>query len=515
MAFDILMVTSEAWPLAKTGGLGDAVSGLAQALVADDAEVSLLMPAWRGSLDAVQNLRGIAELHGLPGGAAKLLRGDCKTIGVPVLLLQNDALYDRESLYVDADGNEYHDNAVRFAALSMAAARIARGIDGVPKPAIVHAHDWHAALTPLYIRQLGVADVKTMLTLHNVAFQGVYPLELAESLGIEPQYCTSEGVEFWGQMNFLKAGIHFADLVSTVSRNYAREILTSEFGCGLEGALAARGDALIAIPNGIDATVWDPSSDTYLTGNSFSVETLGNKTRCKRTLQRTYGLDTAPGSFLLAMCSRLTHQKMADVAAEALPIALERHRSLQVCILGKGEKPTERALSEVLGRYPGRCGIHIGYSEQRAHMLHAGADALLHGSRFEPFGLAPLYAMRYGTVPIASRVGGMVDTIVDPDFHPDHDFQKATGILFEGKQPADMVAAIERALMLRQYPVLWRTMQRNGMTARMGWERSARRYLKAYRSLRPGAGVPPRTPRRDELFSPAAATIAAHGASVA
>lgn len=490
MTLNILMVTSEAYPLAKTGGLGDATSGLAQAVNSENTPVTVMVPAWRGTLEKLHDVRQVAQLADLPGGPATLLAGDSKELGVPVLLLQNGALYDREGLYVDPDGEEYADNAVRFAALSMAAAHVARGVGVWPRPAVVHVHDWHTALTPLFMDQLGVTDVKSMLTLHNVAFQGVYPMDIAPVLGIHERYCQPDGMEFWGKLNFLKAGIRFADLVTVVSNNYAREILTPRFGCGLEGALAERGKDLVAIPNGIDTKIWDPSHDIYLRGTSYSVDQLGNKSRCKRKLQAAYGLQEASGTFLLAMGSRLTHQKMADVAAEALPMALEKHPGLQICIMGKGDKTAEAALVQLAQRYPGRCGVHIGYTEPRAHLLHAGADALLHGSRFEPFGLTPLYAMRYGTVPVGSRVGGMVDTIVDPgDDAAAPAMRKATGILFDGDRPEDMLHAIDRAVTLKQYPVLWRNLQRNGMMADMGWERVAPIYVSSYQSLRPDVAL--------------------------
>lgn len=499
MTLDILMVTSEAYPLAKTGGLGDAVSGLARAISTVNTPVTLMMPGWRNTLEQLHNVQQIAVLKDLPGGPATLVAGDCKVLGVRVLVVCNDALFDRDGLYVSPDGKEYTDNGVRFAALSMAAAQVGRGIGEIPRPAVIHAHDWHAALTPLFLHQFGVRDVKTVLTLHNVAFQGVYPMDLISELGIKQAYCTPDGLEFWGQLNFLKAGIRFANRVTVVSHNYAREILTPRYGCGLEGLLAERGDDLIAIPNGIDTQLWDPSNDAYLGGKTFSVDRLENKIACKHKLQSAYGLSPVKDSFLLAMGSRLTEQKMADVAAQALPLALDKHPSLQVCIMGQGDKQAEADLMRLERRYPGRFGMYIGYSEARAHSLHAGADVLLHGSRFEPFGLAPLYAMRYGTVPIGSRVGGMVDTIVDPgEQHSASDFRKATGILFDGESELDMLAGIDRAIALRALPLSWRTMQRNAMTMPMGWERTAPMYVHAYQTLCPDVALG-RVPERDRV----------------
>jgi starch synthase len=495
VALKILAVSSEAFPLAKTGGLGDAVSGLCHAVHSGGAQVTLMLPAYRDIARHVDNVHAVAHLEGLAGGTVTLLAGHSPDLDLPVLLVQNDALYDREDLYVDAQGAEYPDNAIRFATLSQAAAYVARGIGGVPRPDIVHVHDWHSSLVPLYLRQLHVEDVKTMLTLHNVAFQGVFPIVLAPALDIEERFCNENGVEFWRQLSFLKAGIEYADVISVVSRTYAREILTPKFGCGLEGVLAARSRDLVPIPNGIDVDVWNPRDDAYLPGRSFSPERMMNKAVCKHELQCKFGLKRNSKATVLGMGSRMTTQKMADVAAVALPAALDAHPLLQVCIIGRGDRTLEAALAELGRRYPGRCAVHIGFNEQLAHLLHAGSDMLLHGSRFEPFGLTPLYAMRYGTIPIGSKVGGMSDTIVDPDRRGDMDAMRfATGILFAGEAPSDMSAAIDRAMALRDAPDIWRAMQRNAMRTDFSWSQAAPLYMRAYQALRPDR-APDRVPQ--------------------
>lgn len=505
MALKILAVAAEAFPLAKTGGLADAVSGLCRSVQQAGAEVTLLLPAYRGAARHVDNLHEVARLENLPGGAAVLLAGDSPELGTSVLLIQNDDLYDRDDLYVDGNGMEYVDNAVRFAMLGQVGARIAQGIAQVPRPDIVHVHDWHAALVPLYMRQWGVNSVKVMLTLHNVAFQGIFPLDVANSLGIESRFCTESGAEFWSQLSFLKAGIQYADLISVVSRNYAREILSPQFGCGLEQVLAARSDRLVAIPNGIDAELWNPRDDIYLAGRAFDIDRMGDKEACKRELQRNFQLVPDCNATIVAVGSRMTTQKMADVAAQALPAALDAHPDLQVCILGHGDKAIEADLRELGRRYPGRCGVKIGFDEQQAHMLHAGADILLHGSRFEPFGLTPLYAMRYGTIPIGSKVGGMVDTIVDPGRESGITAMRlATGILFEGEAPADMEMAIARAMALRRHPQVWRAMQHNAMAANFSWSRSTPLYARAYQSLRPDIPMETRVEHVDAGSAPGA-----------
>lgn len=479
-----LMVTSEAYPLAKSGGLGDAVTGLARALNRAGTDVSVLLPAYRGVLERVAGVRHIAHLAGMPGGEATLVAALCPETGLPLYLLCNDALYDRPGLYLDEAGQPYADNALRFAALSHAAVRLAGGLPGARSPDILHAQDWHAGLVPLLVRAAGLRYVKTVITVHNLAFQGVFPLDCARELGIPQAYCTDDGARFYDQLSFLKAGLRYADRITTVSRNYAREILTPQFGCGLDPLLRAREPDLLAIPNGIDDSLWNPATDPYLGRYCYSARNPAKKSRAKAALQKAFGLAIDAASPLLAMGSRLTEQKMADVAIQVLPEALQRHAGLQVAVIGRGEARYERALTEIAARYPGRCAVRIGYDEATAHRLHAGADMLLHGSRFEPFGLTPLYAMRYGTVPIGSRVGGMADTIVDPGAAgADQAMLAATGILFDGDGAGDMGAAIDRALRLYAQPAVWQSMRRNGMACDFSWNSAVEPYVALFESL--------------------------------
>lgn len=487
MALKILAVTSEAYPLAKTGGLGDAISGMARAYDKQGGDLTLLLPAYRGVIDQVQNAREVAPLRGLPGGEATLISAYCDALGLPVLLLKNDALFDRDNLYVDENGQEYEDNPVRFAALAHAATRIAAGHTPLPAPHVVHANDWHAALIPLFMHQAGVKKVKSVLTVHNLAFQGVYDMSLAPKLGIAPEYLTPDGIEFWGKLNFMKAGILFADRITAVSHTYAREILTPKFGCGLEGVLQSRADSLVAVPNGIDVDVWDPDRAEQIPHRRFNANDLTNKATCKRELQEAFGLTVDPSTTLMVMGSRLTTQKMADLAAEAIPRALDKHPNLQVALIGQGDKRLEHALKSATERFPNRFSVRIGFNEKTAHLLHAGGDILLHGSRFEPFGLTPIYAMRYGTLPIGSKTGGMADTISDPGVGSSADAaQHASGFLFEGETVDAMSGAIDRAVALHaEQPELWRKMQYNGMTADFSWDRCAPVYAQLFKSIVP------------------------------
>lgn len=473
----ILIVAAEAFPLAKTGGLGDAITGMARALSERGIATTILLPAYRGVAARLDGPREAARLEDLPGGDARLLSGVCPVSELSFLLLENDALYDRAGLYMNDDGQEHADNGVRYAALCHAAVRIARGLPGLPRPTVLHAHDWHAALAPMLLREAGIDDVKSVLTIHNLAFQGQFPLEDAAALGIPPACRSEDAMVAWDKLNFMKAGIRHADRVTTVSRTYAREILTPAFGCGLDGLLRERAADLMAIPNGIDTTLWDPSRDPQLGPLRYHAGDLANKRLCKTVLQREFDLPPDAQATLVVLGSRLTEQKMADVAADALPRVLDAHPEMQVAILGQGDRRLEGALKSLAAHYPTRCATRIGYNETGAHRLHAGGDILLHGSRFEPFGLTPLYAMRYGTVPVGSRVGGMADTIEDPGADaPLTAMAFANGLLFDGDSPDAMADALSRAMHLRRHPTLWRAMQRNAMTRDFSWQRAVGPY---------------------------------------
>ncbi|MFM0222589.1 glycogen synthase GlgA [Paraburkholderia dipogonis] len=486
MPLNVLLVASEALPLAKSGGLGDMVSAYAAALRDAGVDVSILMPAYPAALERAVDVAPIARMTGLPGGDARLLRGQMPDTGVPVLLLQMDHLFAREGLYRDPQGRDYLDNLTRFASLAAAAARVARGVRNVRRPDIVHAHDWHAGLTPLYLRLAGVA-AKSVFTIHNLAFQGNHPLAMGGWIGVPPELLApalsdERSIEFYGSLSMMKAGIVHSDRVTTVSQRYAREILTPHFGHGMEGVLQAQAGKLSGIVNGIDTAAWNPATDKQI-ARPYSVDDTAGKQACKRELQQDFGLTRDPFAPLVAIGSRLTEQKLADVVVHTLPALLERHPRLQFAILGQGEHGLEQALQDVAAAWPGRVGVQIGYDERRAHMLHAGADILLHGSRFEPCGLTQLYAMRYGTIPVASRVGGLADTIVDYVPHDPRGEQRATGFLFDGESPDDVMHALGRALAAFVQPSSWHVLQRNAMSRDFGWDASTSNYLALYADL--------------------------------
>ncbi|WP_321892248.1 glycogen synthase GlgA [Paraburkholderia tropica] len=489
-----MMVAAEAAPLAKSGGLGDMVSAFSSALSLFDIDVSILIPGYDCAFDRVVAPSPIGYLRGLPGGDARLWRAAMPDADVTVLLLEMDHLYAGRGhrLYQDEHGRDYLDNFARFASLSAAAARIATGVRGVKRPRIVHAHDWHAGLTPLLMKLAG-ASARSLFTIHNLAFQGNYPPGLAPYAGIPsdlllPAPRDPRSIEFYDTMSFMKAAIVHADGLSTVSERYAREILTPRFGNRMEGVLGAHAHKLTGIVNGIDDALWNPQTDSMI-AQPYGADDLTGKHACKKALQQSYGLPVDPFAPLVAIGSRLSTQKLADVVCEALPAALARWPRVQFAVLGQGDAAIEQQLSALAAAWPGRLGVHIGYDETRAHRLHAGADILLHASRFEPCGLTQLYAMRYGTIPVASRVGGLADTIVDcPTLPSDVERQNkgdldAAGFLFDGESPADIFHALGRALDVYGIPPLWRVIQRNAMRRDSSWSVPAQRYLSLYQTL--------------------------------
>jgi starch synthase len=519
-------------PLAKTGGLADMVSAYAAAAREAGVETTILMPGYPCAFARAKSVTRVCAVPGLPGGDAVIYRARMPDSNVPVLLLQHDALYARTGFYQDEDGHDYADNALRFAALSHAAARIASGLRGIARPDVVHAHDWHAGLVPMLVaqaRDAGMTTARTVFTIHNLAFQGNYPMWMAGQLGIPERVLGIDGIEFHGELSFMKAGINFADRVTTVSDTYAREILTERFGHRMEGVVAANRHKLSGITNGIDMALWDPAHDPLIPA-PYALDDMRGKHACKRGLQQLFGLPNDPFAPVVAMGSRLTTQKMADVAVDAIPMLLERYPRLQIAILGQGDHGIEAALRRIAQQWPERFGLFVGFDERRAHMLHAGADILLHGSRFEPCGLAQIYAMRYGTIPVASRVGGLADTIADcrdagdalnpmrmragpsPRLHsiahtrpgpsnlqpgapidvptrarpwtpvsvPAH---APTGFLFDGESCYAMAAAVSRALDAFVRPALWRELQRNAMSGDHGWASPVGRYVALYADL--------------------------------
>lgn len=499
----VLMVSAEIFPLAKTGGLGDVCAALPRALAELGLDLRLLMPGYTQALDLVQAPRTLLDLGSVLGVEdLRLVEGRLPDSGLPVWLVDAPRLYRRAGTpYQSASREDWPDNALRFAVLSHVALRVVQLREQLGwAPEIVHCHDWHTGLTPWLLRSLGRSRPASVFTIHNAAFQGNYPLDLAPRLGLPQELLGADGIEFYGQLSLLKAGIRFADRITTVSPGYAREITTPEFGCGLDGLLRARGGALSGILNGIDTELWNPLTDPHI-AHRYGPADRSGKQDCKRKLQQQLGLAEDPEAPLAIMVNRLTRQKMADVTLEQLPGLLHDHPDLQFAMLGQGDTDLERGYSELAQAFRGRVSSSIGYCEPEAHRLQAGGDLLLHGSRYEPCGLTQMYAMRYGTLPVVRRVGGLADSVVDAG--DDASSEEATGFCFDEAHGEALRSGVERGLRLRQERAgAWQRLQQHAMSRDFGWRRSAQSYRRLYGELR--RALPPRTiPEPDRSLVPA------------
>jgi len=473
----ILFVASEAYPLIKTGGLGDVCGSLPPALIEQGADLRLLLPAYPEARDRTGALIPIARLS-LSGVAATLLEGQFPGTALKVWLLDHPPSWERAGgPYLDPLGRPWDDNAARFALLCRAACEIGLGRAGLDwRPDLVHGHDWQAGLVPALL-SMEAARPATLFTVHNLAYQGVFPRASFGELALPSKLWTPEGLEFHGQLSFIKGGVGFADRLNTVSPTYAREICTPEFGCGLDGLLRHRGDRLSGILNGIDTRLWNPQNDPYL-NHHYSADDLAGKRANKIALQSELGLNSDPGVPLAGFIGRLVHQKGVDLLLAALP-QLDT-MPLQIAVLGSGDAEYEQRLHAAAASRPGRMSVLIGYDEQLAHRIQAGSDFLLMPSRFEPCGLTQLHALRYGTVPIVHRVGGLSDTVVEeePQRWANGD---ATGFLFDDASPEQLVAAITRAVTRYRDRPSWRQLVVNGMRQDHSWGQRALDYLDLYR----------------------------------
>jgi starch synthase len=477
----VLFVTSEAFPLAKSGGLADVSSALPIALKRQGVDIRILMPGYPGALARLKNPRVEARLAPLLGiEDASLISGRLPNSQVPVWLIDAPSLFDRQGgLYQDEDGRDWADNALRFGFLAHVAAMIANGYLRHWTPDIVHANDWHAGLIPLLLAMQGSARPATLLTVHNLAFQGNFPREALSVLGIPDRYFHADGIEFYGQMSFLKAAIRFSDRVTTVSPNYAREVLTPEFGCGMDGMLRDRGESFSGILNGIDSDCWNPATDPYLAKN-YDLRDISGKRVCKAALQDELELKVDRDRPLIGFVSRLAHQKMADVMLESVPSLVEA--GAQFVLLGEGDPALEAAFQQLGERYRGSVAVRTTYDEALAHRLHAGANILLAPARFEPCGLTQLYALRYGTLPVVRKTGGLADTVTDVTAAT-FSHGTATGFVFEDSTSSALVGAIDHALALYHQPLIWRRLQLQAMSQDFSWHASAAKYIGLYRQM--------------------------------
>lgn len=477
---NILSVASEAVPLIKTGGLADVVGALPAALAPHGVVLTTLLPGFPAVMQAVKRGKTLHKYGHLFGQEARLIAG--KLGDNPLIVLDAPAFFDREgNPYSDPSGKDWQDNWRRFAALGRTAADLAGGLVKARKFDLLHAHDWQAAMALAYLRFAPLAaskPVPSVMTVHNMAFQGYYGRAIFKELGLPKSAWAIDGVEYHKGVGFLKAGMEAASIITTVSPTYAQEIRNPEFGMGLEGLVVNRGDRVRGIVNGIDAAEWNPANDPHLAAN-FTECTLAKRTGNKRALEEAFGLEPGDGP-LFVVITRLTWQKGMDVLLEVLDHLVGIGGRL--ALLGSGDAEMEAEFRAAAARHPGRIGVRIGYDEALSHQMQGGGDAILVPSRFEPCGLTQLYGLAYGCVPLVARTGGLTDTVIDANFAA-RNAGAATGIQFFGVDYPTLAGAVSRAVTLYHQPEAWKAIQREGMKADFSWKNSGKVYADLYREL--------------------------------
>lgn len=467
----ILFATSEVRPLVKTGGLADVSSSLPAALRELGLDCRLLTPGYPAVLQKAINLQPVAEFHDLPGGYVRVLQGRMPDTDVPVYVADAPQAFDRPGgPYQDAQGLEHADNAQRFALFSQLAARLCQPHNPLGwQPDLLHGNDWQTGLAPAYLHFAG-RPVPSLMTIHNLAFQGVYPPTMLGPLGLPTESFGIDGVEYYGNLSFLKAGLYYSQWINTVSPSYALEIQGDELGMGMQGLLQQRQHQLSGIINGIDTSDWNPASDLYLKHN-FSYRSLAGKKRCKAELQSELGLAVNAAAPLFGVVSRLTHQKGLDWVQQVAPGILARGG--QLVILGTGEPGIEAGFTQLVATHPGQVAAFIGYDEGLSHRIEAGVDLFLMPSRFEPCGLNQMYSQRYGTLPIVRATGGLRDTVTEG----------VDGFSFDGDTAHLLWLTIERALEAYADAPHWKALQKTAMRKDFSWEKSALEYVALYEQL--------------------------------
>ena len=484
----IVMVASEVVPYSKTGGLGDVIGALPVALDKLGEEVTVISPLYAMVRNSAREMglelddtgsRSVRVPVGDFDQEVRLVRGRLPDSGVTVYFLQNDRYYDRPGLYVNpADGSDYQDNSERFVCLCRGALEVCKA-QGIAAD-VFHCHDWQTGLIATYVKHLYQADfprAASVFTVHNLAYQGLFWQGDMGLTGLPWELFNWRMLEYYGNLSFLKAGLVSADAVSTVSKRYAKEIQTQEFGMGMHGVLQTREDALFGIVNGVDYGVWDPATDSRIAKN-YSPDDLAGKAECKKAVQAEFNLPQQADAPLIGMIGRLVEQKGFDLVAMELDTLMER--DVQLVVLGTGEERYHEMLRSMALRYPENIGVRLGFDEALAHRIEAGADMFLMPSRFEPCGLNQLYSLKYGTVPVVSATGGLVDTVVG--------YSKqtsgrgvATGFTFRPGSASVMIQAIDRALdMYRNKRDEWRALMLRGMKQDWSWGRSAQEYRSMY-----------------------------------
>jgi starch synthase len=479
----ILFISPEATPFAKTGGLADVAGALPSALKRLGVDVRLVLPCYRTARDVNLKKRRLRKELRVPLGPeilpASVLESRTES-GVMTYLIERDDMYDRSNLYRDGFG-DYYDNPERFSFFCHAALKLSETIPF--KPDVVHCHDWQTGLVPPLLKETGnrtspLFGTPSIFTIHNIGYQGIFSEEKFSITGLSrSDFFRPEGLEFWGNFSLLKAGIVYADTVTTVSPRYAREIQTAEFGMGMEGILRQRKSHIHGILNGVDYRHWDPSKDTHLPAN-YSIRNIQGKRQCKKALIQEMGLDSSlERRPLMGMVSRLDTQKGLDLLVKSLGRILALDVGL--VILGSGDRGIEKAIQKAAKRHSNRVGLFIGFDDPLAHRLMAGVDMLLMPSRYEPCGLTQIYALKYGTIPVVRAVGGLDDTI--QQFDPNTG--EGNGIKFDTYTSRAFLDRLQYAVDLFKNEKTWRGLIRESMKADFSWKYSAREYLKLYESV--------------------------------
>ncbi|WEX73832.1 glycogen synthase GlgA [Sinorhizobium numidicum] len=474
---NILSVAAEIYPLVKTGGLADVTGSLPKALKSYGIQTHSIVPGYPGVMEALGETSPIARYDSLFGEPATIVAG--QAAGLDLFVLDAPGFFNRPGgPYTDGHGHDFPDNWKRFAAFAFAASQIAHGLIPNWRPDIIHAHDWHSALSLVYLKFSSRPAIPRILTVHNLAFQGQFAAHHFSELGLPDEAYSIDGVEYYGDIGYLKGGLQAADVITVVSPTYAREIMTPAFGMGLEGLMNARHDDIVGIVNGIDMEVWDPSTDPHI-DHHYSARTPMRRLLNRCALLDLVGLPNTSGP-VFASVNRLTWQKGMDLLAGTADEIVAGGGKL--IVLGQGEPDIEHAFMEVARRFPQSVAVKIGYDEPLAHRIHAGADAMLVPSRFEPCGLTQLYALRYGCVPIVARTGGLSETIIDANEAALH-AHAATGIQFSPGDASGLRHALRRAFKLFRRHRVWERLRRQGMKTDCSWHRSAATYAELYEEV--------------------------------
>jgi len=473
----VLAVTPEIYPLIKTGGLADVAGALPLALAEQGVRVKTLVPGYPAVTAKFRKKKVVLEYPALQAGTASVFTAE--TAGLDLFVLDAPHLFERQGgPYGNVAGMDWPDNWRRFAALSQVGADIAAGAVAGYTPDVVHAHDWQAAMTPAYMRYGKAHELPSVVTVHNLAFQGHFGATIFGELGLPGHAMSLDGVEYYGGVGYLKAGLQAAWAITTVSPTYAQEIRTPEFGMGLDGLLNTRAADLVGIVNGIDTDIWNPETDQFLATN-FSARTIRNRAANRRVVVERFGLDKDE-SPLLCIVSRLTWQKGIDVLTSIGEAIVGT--GARLAVLGSGDHALEGALLSGAARHRGRVGVIIGYDESLSHLMQGGCDAILIPSRFEPCGLTQLYGLRYGCVPVVARTGGLADTVIDAN-EAAVSAGVATGFQFVPNNGDSFTHAIRRVVAAYSTKPIWTSLQKQGMKADVSWARSAGRYVELYKSL--------------------------------